>query len=843
MLSRRILLLISSLLLLVFTNTSAYTQIPADINTEKENEDKLFEKVFGRRQNNLQSVVAPFFVDGQQRGETTLILTPGNVPNLRFQATAFLQEMVELIRPDIYQQIQGEIDKEGNLTLEALQQNGLEATFSDRTLELRIQIPPAQRKTKISDLRGNGVPPEAENAVKPSKVSAYLNLRGGQDFVWSGTSSTNLGRQPLNLQFDGAVNVNGWVLEGGGNFNEGTDNSWRRSDLRLVRDDPKSSVRYVVGDVSTPTTGYQRSTPIIGFTAAKNFTLQPYRVTRPISQYEFFLERPSKVEVFVNNRLVETLQLPAGKQDVRDLPLSVGTNDVQLTITDDLGRVSQLNFSSALASELLAPGLQKFAYGIGFAAEQKNGVYSYNWEKPILSLSHHFGANKKLTVGGYFQGNTQQQVAGLEGIFATSIGNLGWDVALSNASNLGSSYAMKLRYDFLKVGKNNPSQRTFNLSLEHRGANFMQFDDENPKNKYSLGITAAYNQKLLSDINANLSLRYQLGRDETPDTHSINLGLSKYLRNGLGVNLNLSQNRNNNGDNEQRVYMSLSWLKQLPSQSLRTTSEFSSEDSFSNRFSWNSNPLEPFGNLRGSVEGVQKSGDYQLNTKLAYPGFRGNLELSHDFTRLGNGINTDSHRTRLNFGTAVVFADGNFGLSRPIDNSFAIVVPHQNLRGKKIGVNPVGESYFAQIDGLGSAVLPSFQPYNVSSIKIDSSQLPLGYDLGKENYNILPSYKSGVVIHVGTDATVFIKGKLILADGKPLSQKTAQVVSLLDTKWQPITLFTNKAGKFALTGLKPGRYEIRFNEESLQKVSFEIPKNTAGLYDIGTLTFSSVSSN
>jgi hypothetical protein len=52
-----------------------------------------------------------------------------------------------------------------------------------------------------------------------------------------------------------------------------------------------------------------------------------------------------------------------------------------------------------------------------------------------------------------------------------------------------------------------------------------------------------------------------------------------------------------------------------------------------------------------------------------------------------------------------------------------------------------------------------------------------------------------------------------------------------------------KAGKFALTGLKPERDEIRFNEESLQKVSFEIPKNTFGLYDVGILNLSSSLSN
>jgi outer membrane usher protein len=67
--------------------------------------------------------------------------------------------------------------------------------------------------------------------------------------------------------------------------------------------------------------------------------------------------------------------------------------------------------------------------------------------------------------------------------------------------------------------------------------------------------------------------------------------------------------------------------------------------------------------------------------------------------------------------------------------------------------------------------------------------MPLGYDLGNAVFNLLPSYKSGAAIMVGTDATVFARGTLINAAGEPIALQGGQVVSLSDPSWEPLALF------------------------------------------------------
>ncbi|MHC5598259.1 MAG: hypothetical protein ACYTXC_20360 [Nostoc sp.] len=107
---------------------------PANNNT-----DKLFETIFGqpRTHDSTPRVVVPFFINDQESGQVLVLLSPGNIATVRFQATPLLTQTAKILRSDIQQKLQAAVDSEGNLTLDVLRQNGLEATFDDRQLELR----------------------------------------------------------------------------------------------------------------------------------------------------------------------------------------------------------------------------------------------------------------------------------------------------------------------------------------------------------------------------------------------------------------------------------------------------------------------------------------------------------------------------------------------------------------------------------------------------------------------------------------------------------------------------------------------------------------------------------
>ena len=799
-------------------------------------EDELFEQVFKRSRTTqgLQRIIVPWSIDNQSKGQILVLFMPSSASGVKIQSIPLLVSLAEIIRPEILEKIQASVDAEKNISIDALRQNGLEVIFDERRLELFIQVPVAQRKINVYNPRTQD--PDLANAILPSQFSGYLTIRGSEQFVSSNISNAEPFRRPLNLNFETALNLNNWVLEGNFSFLERANPEWTRGDFRIVRDDLDNALRYVAGDLAVPVVGYQTSRPLIGVTVARNYGLQPYLITRPVSQYEFFLENPSQVEVFSNGRLVQTLRLPAGQQDIRNLSLGSGINDVQLVITDDVGRIQRLDFANAIAANLLAPGIQQFAYSLGFPNHITNGNRNYDFSSPTLVASHRVGVSNVLTLGGYLQADRNQQLVGIEGVLATTLGNFGWDAALSNANQVGTGIAARLRYDFLKIGSSNPLEQNFGFTIEHRGVNFLAASDgvnNFLRNPSILDLTAYYQQKIFWGISAGLNFRYQFGLDR-PNVYQIGLNLGKSFDNGLGMTINLSGSGDGVNAKEQRALISLVWVLPQQRQVIQTSDELSNKTSPTLRTSWSAS--SPY-----SLEGINVSLSTALSPtaddftgRLSYNGYRGSLELSQDalFSRNGQIANT----TRLDFGTSLVFADGYFGISRPVNGSFVLAVPHPTLQGRVIGINPspIGGNA-AQIDWAGFAVLPDLSPYQVSKLRIDAPSLPVGYDLGTTNYAVLPTYKSGTVIRIGTDATIFLRGTLRNAKDEPLSLLTGEVVSLSDPTWKPLQLFTNRAGKFALTGLKSGRYELRMYSDPPIVFSVNIPEGKTGVYDLGVV--------
>jgi outer membrane usher protein len=791
----------------------------------------LYQQIFGTERDRIYHVIAPLIIN-DQRQEDLQVQVAGN--QIKVQAGPTLNALRLIARDDVVEQVAQQVDADSNLNLADLIPLGLNATFDQQTVEVRVQVPPALLATRVHQRQPSARPIDPASLRLPSRLSAYVNLR-------SGVTIHQGERQPVRLNLDGAVNLDGWVLEGSGTLIESGNPGWTRGDLRLVRDQPDQALRYTVGDLTLPTTGYQSSLPLAGAMVARNYSLQPQRVVRPVRQFEFFLERPATVEILINGRLSQTLSLPAGPQDVRDLPLSGGVNDVQLVITDDLGRVQQLSFPSAIASELLAPGTDQFAAAVGvprglpetLAGENARSGRQYRWDTPTASLSYRLGLSNTLTLGSYLQAQTDHQLLGLEGVLATPLGNWGWDIATSHQVDHGFGYGVQLRYDLLQSS----ARRNLRVGLEHQSPGFMPLGHTSLGTGIPLDLTATYSQPLGDSLNLSLNGSYRLGAGENPHSYGLGLGLNYSLGSGLQAGLGYSYRYSPQSSGldpvNQRLNLRMSWSIPRSRQSISATTELTAQGSPNTRLNWNFNSGTLLHRLSGGTTVGLGQGDFSGAGRLNYIGPRLTAQLAQTaLHRADQGWTTTSTMT---FGTAIAFADGHVAWSRPIDNSFALVVPRANLAGQRVGVNPSQNSYQAQADGLGAAVLPHLQPYRQSAVNIIAPDAPLGHDIGPSSLVLDPTYRSGTVIYVGTEATVFARGSLIDADGSPVSLTAGRVVSLSDPAWPEMTLFTNRTGRFALTGLKPGQFQIHLVGRD-RPVQFEIPAMADGVYDLGILS-------
>lgn len=791
---------------------------------------ELFERVFGRRPEEIQQRVSvPFYLENRYQSDVQINLAANREESF-LTAMPVLQAVESQLRSEAFDQLKATVDEQGNVTLKQLRDQGLEIELDERKLELRATVPAVLRRAKDSQLYGRVLPRGVEETVAPSAFSAYLNLRSGLDHVQQSANGRNEGLQPFRGDLEGAVNVRDWVVEGTASYTEDAPEEWRRGDVRLVRDDPERRIRYSVGDLAYPVVGFQSFMPLGGFTLARNFSLQPYRVTQPRGRTSFFLQSPSKVEVLVNGRRVQTLQLPAGPHNLTDFLFASGGNDVELQITDDVGRVETIRLSFYFDSRLLAQGEQEFAYSIGLPSRDDGRDRVYEDSFPTVSLFHRAGLSDTLTAGLNFQGNNDQQMMGAEAVWATRLGNFQPDVAFSHVEAPDFGWAARMGYRYFNP--NTTWRGSWTFAVQYRDKSFVSLGNLTPNQSVAWDFSARYSQQLPRRMHGGVGGTYQLSRGDRPDTSGVNLFLSKRIGRSANADLTLDRRETAARETEYRAYLSLTFRFGGNRESVRVSHDTLSDIS---RAEWRHTSANTIGGLDGNL-GVQRSPeDYGVFGGLRYRGYRAEAQVAQNITTPSEADEQVDSRTSFRLGTALVYAGGQFAVTRPVRDSFAIVVPHPALKEFPMGVNPVRDYYSARADWLGPAVVPDLTAYQVRTLTIDTPDLPPGYDVGPGRHTVLPTYKSGTVIRVGTGATVLLMGVLETFTGQPVSLLAGEVVAVDDPQGKPLELFTNRNGRFSVEGLKPGRYELRLYADPKAAVRFEIPKDKAGVYEIGVL--------
>jgi outer membrane usher protein len=245
---------------------------------------------------------------------------------------------------------------------------------------------------------------DSPNRVDPADFAAFLNLRGGADYVgYSGSGDGGVKAPRLDLE--GAIRWKDLVLEAEGTY-EPDDASFfgqggagfKRRGTRLIRDFEDEAIRATAGDIYTLGTAFQATPDILGMSLERSETkLQPGRSTRSTGRRTFRLERPSNVDVVINGLSVRKLRLDPGDYNLSDLPVSAGSNDVELLIEDDVGHTEKLEFSMFSDNTLLPQGLSEWTLAAGVLTDFESGEPDYETDRPFISGFYRRGLSESLT--------------------------------------------------------------------------------------------------------------------------------------------------------------------------------------------------------------------------------------------------------------------------------------------------------------------------------------------------------------------------------------------------------------------------------------------------------------
>jgi outer membrane usher protein len=133
-------------------------------------------------------------------------------------------------------------------------------------------------------------------------------------------------------------------------------------------------------------------------------------------------------------------------------------------------------------------------------------------------------------------------------------------------------------------------------------------------------------------------------------------------------------------------------------------------------------------------------------------------------------------------------------------------------------------------------VTPELSAYSPRTVMFDVPDAPTGYDIGAGSVQLLPPYRSGYLITVGSDYSVSATGQLVQADGAPLKLLVGTAYEMARPDQPGVRMFTNNAGRFAVQGLRPGRWRIEAGVDGAQTYTIVIPAGADGLVRLGVIT-------
>ncbi|MGZ3804138.1 MAG: fimbria/pilus outer membrane usher protein [Pseudobdellovibrionaceae bacterium] len=828
--------------------------------------DKIFKK---KNKSSLQNeIVTPVFFENRSMPLGQIDIRLGADESLTLDAPAFFKFLRLLLISSWFDQpniaaINPETVKDSKdfaakrwLSLQSFENMGIKVTFDKQRLDIIVSVPPELRAPGVASLlKGSQTSEEAALAEKPAGFSTFFNIYASEVFDTRYHEYSDR-RMPLRAQLENGTNIGGIVFEAYGRYledrtgNSGDSSGFARGDVRAVKDFPDKTIRTSVGDLVYPTQSFQTYRQLGGISVTSNFSMARSKLTYPTGNYEIFLQRNSKVYVWVNDQLQQVLDLPAGRHSIRDFPFVNGTNDLRLEIVDDVGREETLRYSYFSSTELLRPELHQYNYTVGSPSTDIGNTRTYDKSNTTVSAFHRYGLAEDLTVGANLQADKSQGVLGLEALWSTSVGFIKLEPAISvlNSETAGAFRAGYSYSDYKGVMK---TQRTYRFDVLLAGTSFNQLSpsaDTLPATQSTRKIfefAGGYSQGLSRSLSANFTGSYRLFDSLTgkQEAYVLGAGANKKWDNGLSLSASISHTKFQAGNEELNLFTFFLWS--FPKEKQIITAIQNSSDQ-STRLDWSYNPSNgaDSSSYGATLRENQKERGY--SAQILHEGNRIRSTLSHevifskqpDPTATGDEVNKKptNHVTNISLASSLAYAGGHLAIGRPVTDSFAIIAPVKNLNGKRLDINPLGEdSYTVKSDLLGPALVPEISSYNFTELVVSGRKLPPELSLPKDHFSVYPGYKSGYVFEVGTDATVYITAEILNPEGHPLPLAAGRAIYLDDLNHPEVTIFTNKKGILNSEGFKPGRYRLEIASDTFEPIEITIPESAIDRHDLGIL--------
>jgi len=527
--------------------------------------------------------------------------------------------------------------------------------------------------------------------------------------------------------------------------------------------DEERMLTYRAGDVITRSLPWSRSTRLGGFQLRRNFSLREDLITTPMPSITGSAALPSTVDVYINNALLATRDVPVGPYSLTNMPIISGANEARIVVRDATGRETVTNMAFFGEANMLGKGLFDFSLEAGMPRRNfglKSGDYSGDF---MVSATARYGVSDRITLEGHSEAGKDFFNAGMGTSFSfADIGSLSLAGSTSvYRSSTGQQFYASLQLQRWGFYLNARTQRSFGAYNDMASI----VDAKARRNSLGSGFFSSYGTirpaKAVNQVSLSTNLRF--------DPTSINIAYTQV----------------DNWEAEDSRFLSLSASRSFGRVHAYANAYLDLKDSkaygifggIAVNFDHNiSASVNSSTNHSGTSITTQlsrsqgsKVGDYGLTIRdtegqQTQRGIAGSYRAK--FATIAASIDQygrDSWRGTAQADGAFVLADGAITPAHRLNNSFAVV----NAGAGNVGIY-ANNSYFDKTWRNGRLIVPNLYSHRTSSIKLDVDSMPVDMLVESTEIKVRPASGSGVIVNFGASQHSYAHVSISDQHGRPI---------------------------------------------------------------------------
>jgi outer membrane usher protein len=602
----------------------------------------------------------------------------------------------------------------------------------------------------------------------------------------------------------------------------------RRGVTTLTIDRRDQMQRWSVGDITVTPGAFDAGGIIAGISVAREYGLDPYFRRTPSPTLTGTAVTPSTVDVYVNDRLERSEQVPPGPFDVTRVPFTSGLGTTTVVVRDVFGREQEFGRMFYLPSSLLARGNREYRYAIGarrsvdvtqpasygrwaaFASDRR-GLASWVTAGfrveldgvsldggPVFSVQlWHLGE-----IDGGFSGSHRGEQRGGAGYLTYTFTSGSVSLALA-ARSVTSGYASIAEVasgraaSQVSAAVSLPAVARVSLSLEYARTTAADAQPATRRMDQRSSVTGSWRA---------------LGRLSTHVTAVASQHAGRWQFNGfVGATVLLGP----------RLVASLAHERDAGS----ATTVVEAQQS------------PPVGTGLGYRFRAARGADDAFHGELTYRGPFGEYRVVRDAGSSSSGASWTSG-TSVGVSGGMVLIGGQVHATRAVSASYALVrIP------EAAGVRVYADNQeVGRTNTRGNLLVPNLLEYHGNRLGIADTDLPLDYDIKTTSENVAPPYRGGAVVLFAGQHIQAISGRITVRHaGVDLVPAFGALV--LTVGQEPHISPIGEHGEFYFENLPAGSYPalVQF-ETGTCTFTVSVPVTTAPLVLLGTLTCNAKSS-